>query len=80
MPDDRNSRATGLLSQPEKTLTETEKARRCLLQMIDYAIVEGAFLHAPTFVHYLRLARSELEYADDICSACGQPRTRLPLD
>ena len=45
--------------------------RETLLQLVDYAIVEGAILRAPGFVHLMRMARLELEHWRKPCPLCG---------
>lgn len=67
MTDRPRNRVVDMLPCPP--LEEWQKDRKCLLRMIDYAIVEGARLRAPAFVHYLRLAHTELEKMD----ASGSP-------
>ena len=67
-------KSADLTAHPESRLLEVEKARTCLLNIIDFAIIEGAQLRAPTFVHFLRRARDELERLNNPCPACGEPR------
>ena len=51
--------------------TDPDVMRETLLQLVDYAIVEGAILRAPGFVHLMRMARLELEHWRRPCPLCG---------
>lgn len=50
---------------------DPDATRETLLQLVDYAIVEGALLRAPGFVHLMRMARLELEHWRKPCPLCG---------
>lgn len=53
--------------------TELEGIRALLCELIDYAIVEGAMIKAPQFIHYLEMARLEIEHWQPPCPCCGHP-------
>lgn len=39
-----------------------EQTREVLMGLLDFCIVEGALIRAPQFVHYIEMARLELEH------------------
>ena len=46
---------------------------RTLRELIDYAIVEGAMIKAPHLIHYLQMARLEIDHWRPPCPTCGRP-------
>lgn len=52
---------------------EHEQTRDMLRELIDYAIVEGAMIKAPHLIHYLQMARLEIDHWRPPCPTCGRP-------
>lgn len=47
--------------QPAAETTD-ERTREVLLGLLDFCTVQGALIRAPQFVHYIEMARLELEH------------------